>query len=1057
MRSHEAKNGSTKLSTGSSLPAVETTAAILACFAILFAVSVVNLKNEAEPEIGAAEPALMPNSGGSTGATHTTLVSEFASFNTPGVLDGRVEAIAVDGDMVFVGGTFTQIQDPFSDEIIDQPYLFAYSKSSGNIIRDFDPSLNNAVRALETTGDGSGVFAGGIFGNLNGIFSRGRLAKIDNFGDPVSNFAGRPNSGINTLIRFGNTLYVGGSFDAINGTPVENLAAIDATTGQVLPTLSLDFDGTISTTRTTGLQGVQDIDITSDGQLMVVVGNFETIDGLDRKRLAVVELDGQARVSDWNTSIFDVQCPALLFPQYIRGIDIAPDNAYFVVGTTGFRRMGEPACDTISRFDFGDLTGTDVQPTWINYTGGDTTYDVVATDHAIYAGGHFRWLNNDKSIDGRSAGPGAVERLGMAALDPLNGLALLNWRSDRNPRGLGTFALIAEPEGLYIGDDTDFLNGTQHQKLKFLPIGSDVVSRPELPSLPTTALSVNSSDTVTANVFDGVSFGPTMVLSNSEFSQVRGAMYVGGSLFYADANNNMWASRFNGTTFEPRTSVNLYGQTNNEWNLSNVGGMFFDYEWSRVYYTIQGDTRLFWRAFTPASPYFGNDEFVAEEQGDIQWSDVSGMDVIDGNLYFARNDGTLYRAQIDGAAVIAGTTQAISGPDIDARSWDNNFFTFLGDGEPTGPVADAQFEFESSGSQVAGRFRKFEFDVVAGEPVDVLLQWQDPSAMLNLFVRDASGATVGFDNTAAGSPKLVTALADTGGTYVASVLVAEGSTAYTLQVNPTELPEAEPELLADFEFSSNGDQNSGRFQRFNFDVVAGELIEAEVNWAVQTADIAETDVRFFLRDETGAQIANNLNNFVAADGMGSAQLSAVAETSGRWSVAVFVAAGSADYDVLVNTTGDTIDPVTVETSPVVPDITNIALTGTASQSSTAFRGSASRAVDGNTDGSYNRNSVTHTASSNQPWWEVELSEISTIDSINLYNRTNSCCITRLSNFTVSILDENGAIVFSSFFADSPNPSISIDVGGITGKTVRVQLEGTNFLSIAEVQVMGYAQ
>ena len=69
------------------------------------------------------------------GATHTTLVSEFASFNTPGVVDGRVEAIAIDGDIVFVGGTFTQIHDPLSDEIIDQPYLFAYSKSSGNIIR----------------------------------------------------------------------------------------------------------------------------------------------------------------------------------------------------------------------------------------------------------------------------------------------------------------------------------------------------------------------------------------------------------------------------------------------------------------------------------------------------------------------------------------------------------------------------------------------------------------------------------------------------------------------------------------------------------------------------------------------------------------------------------------------------------------------------------------------------------------------------------------------------------------------------------------------------------
>lgn len=45
------------------------------------------------------------------GATHSLLVSDFASFNTLGVVDGRVEAIAVDGDKVFVGETsLTEVQ-----------------------------------------------------------------------------------------------------------------------------------------------------------------------------------------------------------------------------------------------------------------------------------------------------------------------------------------------------------------------------------------------------------------------------------------------------------------------------------------------------------------------------------------------------------------------------------------------------------------------------------------------------------------------------------------------------------------------------------------------------------------------------------------------------------------------------------------------------------------------------------------------------------------------------------------------------------------------------------
>lgn len=86
------------------------------------------------------------------GVTHNALVSEFASFNTPGVLDGLVYDIVIEGDTVFIGGSFTRTTDPLSDTPIDQPYLFAYSKSTGNIIRDFDQVLNNEVLALETTG-----------------------------------------------------------------------------------------------------------------------------------------------------------------------------------------------------------------------------------------------------------------------------------------------------------------------------------------------------------------------------------------------------------------------------------------------------------------------------------------------------------------------------------------------------------------------------------------------------------------------------------------------------------------------------------------------------------------------------------------------------------------------------------------------------------------------------------------------------------------------------------------------------------------------------------------
>ena len=66
---------------------------------------------------------------------------------------------------------------------------------------------------------------------------------------------------------------------------------------------------------------------------------------------------------------------------------------------------------------------------------------------------------------------------------------------------------------------------------------------------------------------------------------------------------------------------------------------------------------------------------------------------------------------------------------------------------------------------------------------------------------------------------------------------------------------------------------------------------------------------------------------------------------------------------------------------------NLSQGKSASQSSTSFGGSASRAVDGNTNGIFRSSSTTHTATEAQPWWQVDLESISHITHINLYNRT----------------------------------------------------------------------
>jgi len=87
---------------------------------------------------------------------------------------------------------------------------------------------------------------------------------------------------------------------------------------------------------------------------------------------------------------------------------------------------------------------------------------------------------------------------------------------------------------------------------------------------------------------------------------------------------------------------------------------------------------------------------------------------------------------------------------------------------------------------------------------------------------------------------------------------------------------------------------------------------------------------------------------------------------------------------------------------------NVAYKGNASQVSTAHGGDAARAVDGNTDSDWAKNSITHTDENiENPWWEVDLGAVKSIDKVVLWNRV--AYEDRLNNGRVMILDDKKVI------------------------------------------------
>ncbi|WP_158501608.1 discoidin domain-containing protein [Vitiosangium sp. GDMCC 1.1324] len=136
----------------------------------------------------------------------------------------------------------------------------------------------------------------------------------------------------------------------------------------------------------------------------------------------------------------------------------------------------------------------------------------------------------------------------------------------------------------------------------------------------------------------------------------------------------------------------------------------------------------------------------------------------------------------------------------------------------------------------------------------------------------------------------------------------------------------------------------------------------------------------------------------------------------------------------------------------------------ATQSSTYGTAPASRAVDGNTEGQLGAGSVTHTNNDAAAWWQVDLGDTYDITEVRVWNRTD-CCAERLQNFYVFV----STVAFTSNDPEvtKGQPGVKAylvsGVGGspttasfyqTKGRFVRVQLRGTNYLSLAEVQVFG---
>jgi hypothetical protein len=157
-------------------------------------------------------------------------------------------------------------------------------------------------------------------------------------------------------------------------------------------------------------------------------------------------------------------------------------------------------------------------------------------------------------------------------------------------------------------------------------------------------------------------------------------------------------------------------------------------------------------------------------------------------------------------------------------------------------------------------------------------------------------------------------------------------------------------------------------------------------------------------------------------------------------------------DYLYYNEDGTIKEVIQTDEGVAPVPYNLALNKTATQSSTAYGAEPDRAVDGNTSSEREDASATCTFSESNAWWQVDLGADYTIDEINIWNQTGASGAARLSDYSVYVLDNNKVEAWSVYQSATAGRPTTVNAGGAMGRYVKIQLEGTNALTLAEVEV-----
>jgi hypothetical protein len=416
----------------------------------------------ASPALAAASAVGCPAPAGTVSCSPKTLTPSFPAKTTKTF---QIRQLVQCGSLMYGVGTFSQIigRTSTGKEITySRNNVFSFHATRPYAVTSWNPNVNGEVNSIAVGGTNcSTAYLGGSFSSVHGKTEHNIAAVSTSTGAVVTKFRGDANNTVQTLALHAGRLLTGGYFTAINGQNRKFLVGLSPSTGAPDSYLSLDISGNYQY-KGVDQNGtrVYNEQISHNGKRMLVEGDFTSVGGKSRQQIFMLSLGAsKATVTGWTSTEFTQHC-VINQPFYVRAAAWGPTDAAVYIATTGYHPTGGAIgktrrtglCDAAVKFP---ATNTAVKATWINYTGCDSLYSVVAGTGTVYVAGHERFANNPLDCDDPAGGPGSVKAPGIG------GLAEVGGKIDFDPtrsRGLGADDLLLTKAGLWIASDN--LSGT---------------------------------------------------------------------------------------------------------------------------------------------------------------------------------------------------------------------------------------------------------------------------------------------------------------------------------------------------------------------------------------------------------------------------------------------------------------------------------------------------------------------------------------------------------------------------------------------------------------------